>query len=114
MAVEKGRRVGQIQIVKVLQRRTHGDAGHRDVHHLVHRAGAQHLNAQQLVGCLVRDELGGKPGGIRVVVGLIVADHQGGVLLRGIHDQLVAGLNQAAHIIGQAAGRSPHRRCPNP
>lgn len=41
--------------------------------------------------------------------GLPAGEHlgagEGGVLLRGIHDQLVTGLNQAAHIIGQAAAR---------
>ena len=70
----EGRRVGEVQGVEILHLGTHGDAGDGDVHHLVHRTGAQHLDAQQLMGGPVGDELGHKAVGAGIVVGLVVGD----------------------------------------
>ena len=79
------RRVGKVQSVEGFEGRTQGNAGNGDVHHLVHRAGAQHLDAQQLVGVPIRQKLGDEERRAGIVVGLVVGDS---------HDSLhvVAGL----------------------
>ena len=80
----EGRCVGEVQGVEVLDPGAHGDAGHGDVNHLVNAAAAQNLDAQQLMGGLVGNQLGHEGGGIGIVVGLVVGDAGGG-------DHIVAG-----------------------
>lgn len=108
----EGRRVGEVQGVEILHLGTHGDAGDGDVHHLVHRTGAQHLDAQQLMGGPVGDELGHKAVGAGIVVGLVVgdADHthrvKPGVLCLGLGQAGapgVEGIQQLDHAGAQAA-----------
>ena len=81
----EGRRISQVQVFKVLQLQAHGEAHYGDIHHLVHRAGAQHLDAQQLVGVPVGNELGDEERRAGIVVGLVIGDSH-----HGLH--VVAGL----------------------
>ena len=70
----EGRRVGKVHGVEVFYPGAHGDTGHGDVHHLVHTAAAQHLDAQQLVAFPVGNQLGHKGSRTGIVVGLVVGD----------------------------------------
>ena len=72
----EGRGVAQIQVLIVLQLCAHGDAQYAQINNLIHRARAQHLNPQQLIGGSVSNQLDNKVSGIRIVMGLIIRDHQ--------------------------------------
>ena len=70
----EGRRVGVVQGIEILYLGTHGDAGNGDVHHLIHGAAAQDLNAQELVALSVGDQLGHERCRIGIVMGLVVGN----------------------------------------
>ena len=94
----EGRRVGVVQGVEVLNLRAHGDAGDGDVHHLVHAAAAQHLNAQQLVAGLIGNQLGHEGRSAGIVVGLVVGDagYGDGIEARG--NGLLLGKTRTARV----------------
>ncbi len=68
----KRRRIGKVHGIKILHRRAHGNAGDRDIHHLVYRACSQNLNPQKLMGIPVSNQLGDKSGGIGIIMRFVV------------------------------------------
>ena len=66
--------VSKVQRIEILNLSTHGNAGDSNVNHLVHCTCTQNLNAQQLMGCLVSNQLGHKGGSVGIVMCLIVSN----------------------------------------
>ncbi len=72
----KRRRIGQIQTCHLLQRGAEGHCHHTDVRHLIHRARAQYLHAQQLMAVRIRHQLDGKPCAARIIMRLVIRHRQ--------------------------------------
>ena len=68
------RRVGEVQGQEVFHFTAKGNPCHGNVRHLVHRASADDLEAQQPMAVHVGDQLGDEQIGIRIVMRLVVSD----------------------------------------
>ena len=71
-------RIGEVQGQEVLGFCPKGDACDGDVRHFVHRSRAYDLEPQEPVAVRVGNELGDEHIGIRIVMGFVIGDAQGG------------------------------------
>ena len=94
----EGRRIGKIQRVEGVQREACGNARHSDVHHFIHCARAQHLNAQQPARGLICHQLCHKGSRAGVVVRLVVRHAHSGLHVIALLPGLCFRQARAAHV----------------
>ncbi len=92
------RRIGKVHGIKILHRRTHGNAGNGNIHHLVYRACSQNLNPQQLMGIPVGNQLGHKSGSIGIIVRFVVCNTGNSNHIKACIPGLLLGETGAARV----------------